>query len=164
MKRCEESSTVDEISHLFFFLMIRRPPRSTLFPYTTLFRSEPKFALTSSDFKPWGEDMMKLSDELGLDMDVMIKSDLHELYKKIKEEPVDLIFGTSKGRFIEEDLDIPLIRVGFPIEDRFGYHRRAIVGYRGGIYLVDKITNAVLTKKGLVVSNTLLEKLEEGAD
>src|SRR5258707_10611518 len=24
---------------LFFFLMIRRPPRSTLFPYTTLFRS-----------------------------------------------------------------------------------------------------------------------------
>src|SRR5256885_10593276 len=26
----------------FFFLMIRRPPRSTLFPYTTLFRSENK--------------------------------------------------------------------------------------------------------------------------
>src|SRR5687767_15814034 len=26
----------------FFFLMIRRPPRSTLFPYTTLFRSEPQ--------------------------------------------------------------------------------------------------------------------------
>src|SRR3990170_5713381 len=26
---------------LFFFLMIRRPPRSTLFPYTTLFRSPP---------------------------------------------------------------------------------------------------------------------------
>src|SRR5256885_7109273 len=25
----------------FFFLMIRRPPRSTLFPYTTLFRSDP---------------------------------------------------------------------------------------------------------------------------
>src|SRR3712207_7838800 len=27
------------LSCLFFFLMIRRPPRSTLFPYTTLFRS-----------------------------------------------------------------------------------------------------------------------------
>src|SRR5260221_5519021 len=26
--------------YFFFFLMIRRPPRSTLFPYTTLFRSE----------------------------------------------------------------------------------------------------------------------------
>src|SRR5712675_319340 len=28
----------------FFFLMIRRPPRSTLFPYTTLFRSLPEFS------------------------------------------------------------------------------------------------------------------------
>src|SRR2546429_5935771 len=28
-----------ETTLLFFFLMIRRPPRSTLFPYTTLFRS-----------------------------------------------------------------------------------------------------------------------------
>src|SRR3712207_9052827 len=27
--------------YIFFFLMIRRPPRSTLFPYTTLFRSDP---------------------------------------------------------------------------------------------------------------------------
>src|SRR3712207_8937676 len=27
------------LSSVFFFLMIRRPPRSTLFPYTTLFRS-----------------------------------------------------------------------------------------------------------------------------
>src|SRR5256885_15748788 len=27
------------LSSIFFFLMIRRPPRSTLFPYTTLFRS-----------------------------------------------------------------------------------------------------------------------------
>src|SRR2546427_8882511 len=27
----------------FFFLMIRRPPRSTLFPYTTLFRSRERF-------------------------------------------------------------------------------------------------------------------------
>src|SRR3712207_7618515 len=31
----------------FFFLMIRRPPRSTLFPYTTLFRSHP--ALRGAD-------------------------------------------------------------------------------------------------------------------
>src|SRR2546423_6214597 len=31
--------SLDFIHYLFFFLMIRRPPRSTLFPYTTLFRS-----------------------------------------------------------------------------------------------------------------------------
>src|SRR5258708_8415267 len=29
----------DSLQSFFFFLMIRRPPRSTLFPYTTLFRS-----------------------------------------------------------------------------------------------------------------------------
>src|SRR5256886_15901624 len=34
---------------LFFFLMIRRPPRSTLFPYTTLFRSAPSRARSADD-------------------------------------------------------------------------------------------------------------------
>src|SRR6266542_7096806 len=33
---------------VFFFLMIRRPPRSTLFPYTTLFRS-PRFQRPPSE-------------------------------------------------------------------------------------------------------------------
>src|SRR5438034_7321700 len=34
------TTVVARLAHfIFFFLMIRRPPRSTLFPYTTLFRS-----------------------------------------------------------------------------------------------------------------------------
>src|SRR5436853_668471 len=33
---------------LFFFLMTRRPPRSTLFPYTTLFRSKPTISMSLS--------------------------------------------------------------------------------------------------------------------
>src|SRR3712207_9473562 len=37
---------------LFFFLMIRRPPRSTLFPYTTLFRSGVA-ARTLSQIESW---------------------------------------------------------------------------------------------------------------
>src|SRR6266704_6165061 len=32
-------SSITSLTPCFFFLMIRRPPRSTLFPYTTLFRS-----------------------------------------------------------------------------------------------------------------------------
>src|SRR5256885_11809271 len=59
----------------FFFLMIRRPPRSTLFPYTTLFRSvlppafpapdcvsdppaagRPRYAPCGYDRKPWRGD------------------------------------------------------------------------------------------------------------
>src|SRR5258705_2131370 len=34
---------------LFFFLMIRRPPRSTLFPYTTLFRSRTPGSVETSE-------------------------------------------------------------------------------------------------------------------
>src|SRR3712207_7587150 len=34
---------------MFFFLMIRRPPRSTLFPYTTLFRSDVRDPLRAVD-------------------------------------------------------------------------------------------------------------------
>src|SRR6267378_3289364 len=33
----------------FFFLVLRRPPRSTLFPYTTLFRSNNRIAAPASD-------------------------------------------------------------------------------------------------------------------
>src|SRR3712207_9230908 len=46
----------------FFFLMIRRPPRSTLFPYTTLFRSDP----VGVDAK---EARCALAHELGRDDD-----------------------------------------------------------------------------------------------
>src|SRR5260370_7399752 len=43
---------------LFFFLMIRRPPRSTLFPYTTLFRSN---IWRSHQLKPHRVKSFKLS-------------------------------------------------------------------------------------------------------
>src|SRR5436190_22158345 len=37
---------------IFFFLMIRRPPRSTLFPYTTLFRSQGKHQKKQEQAQP----------------------------------------------------------------------------------------------------------------
>src|SRR2546429_8223304 len=46
----------------FFFLMIRRPPRSTLFPYTTLFRS----AAASLKFFEWA---YKSGDKTATDLD-----------------------------------------------------------------------------------------------
>jgi nitrogenase molybdenum-iron protein beta chain len=122
---------------------------------------EPKFALTATESKAWGEQMLALSEELGLDMEIMHKCDLHELHKRIKATPVSLLIGHSKGKFLADDEDIPLLRVGFPVEDRFGYHRRAIVGYRGAIQLVDEITNLILEKKS-VVSNTVMEKEATG--
>jgi nitrogenase molybdenum-iron protein beta chain len=117
---------------------------------------QPKFALTAVDSKPWAEDMLALADELNLDMEIMYKCDLHELHKRIKAAPVDVVLGHSKGKFLTDAEDVPLVRVGFPIEDRVGYHRRGIVGYRGAITLVDEITNAILANK-MVVSSTVME-------
>src|SRR3989304_7699926 len=45
---------------LFFFLMIRRPPRSTLFPYTTLFRSGLKIGTDTNDAIPFFRDIRGL--------------------------------------------------------------------------------------------------------
>src|SRR5256885_15621279 len=53
----KRSAISDIYSFFFFFLMIRRPPRSTLFPYTTLFRSARKAGATTrehgSPVPPW---------------------------------------------------------------------------------------------------------------
>src|SRR3712207_7271499 len=45
----------------FFFLMIRRPPRSTLFPYTTLFRSREKKAAYAHEAY-WGRPVPGFGD------------------------------------------------------------------------------------------------------
>src|SRR6476469_4028059 len=51
-----------------FFLMIRRPPRSTLFPYTTLFRSPSSAAtgpMPSAPSLPAGNQRYRVDAELG---------------------------------------------------------------------------------------------------
>src|SRR3712207_9498942 len=51
---------------MFFFLMIRRPPRSTLFPYTTLFRSPDPSALVRVHLEPEAEPRLRLGQDLHL--------------------------------------------------------------------------------------------------
>src|SRR5437016_14624832 len=50
---------------IFFILRIRRPPRSTLFPYTTLFRSQPVLfrgtSAAEADYTPVGTDAGQVS-------------------------------------------------------------------------------------------------------
>src|SRR4030066_1896810 len=50
-------------SFFFFFLMIRRPPRSTLFPYTTLFRSPPASAMPRRSSPCRGDRCASRSEE-----------------------------------------------------------------------------------------------------
>src|SRR6266705_5820889 len=53
------------ITPSFFFLMIRRPPRSTLFPYTTLFRSSGVAALGATEAVR-GEDIVFQDERMPL--------------------------------------------------------------------------------------------------
>src|SRR5256885_10996279 len=52
--------TFHKYSFFFFFLMIRRPPRSTLFPYTTLFRSVADFTQSVEEDRP-GQRVARLA-------------------------------------------------------------------------------------------------------
>ncbi|HEX3047113.1 MAG TPA: nitrogenase component 1 [Bacillota bacterium] len=67
-----------------------------------------------------------------------------ELAKKLQP---DLIIGNSKGYRLARQLEIPLIRVGFPIHDRLGGQRILTLGYRGAQFLFDEIVNAVIAQK-----------------
>jgi nitrogenase molybdenum-iron protein NifN len=61
----------------------------------------------------------------------------------------DLLIGHSKGYHLARRWGAPLIRVGFPIHDRFGGQRILHLGYRGAQSLLDRIVNAILEKKQL---------------
>jgi nitrogenase molybdenum-iron protein NifN len=58
----------------------------------------------------------------------------------------EFLIGNSKGAAIARELDIPLIRVGFPIHDRIGGQRILHLGYRGAQQLFDTIANALLAR------------------
>jgi nitrogenase molybdenum-iron protein NifN len=59
----------------------------------------------------------------------------------------DILIGSSKGYSLTRKLDIPIVRVGFPIHDRIGGQRILHLGYRGAQQLYDTIVNALLEVK-----------------
>lgn len=107
---------------------------------------EPQLVLTGSNSKEFVEDIEKVGKETGVEIDTMVGQDLRALEVYLKENPVDLMIGSSDARLISIEQGIPLIRVGFPVFDRVGYHRKPIIGYNGGLHLIDLITNTVLEK------------------
>jgi nitrogenase molybdenum-iron protein NifN len=58
----------------------------------------------------------------------------------------DFLIGSSKGQSLARKLDLPLIRVGFPIHDRIGGQRILHLGYRGAQQLFDTLTNTLLAR------------------
>jgi nitrogenase molybdenum-iron protein NifN len=87
-----------------------------------------------------------LEDAVALPADSVIQdgvdfSDIEETVTALKP---DLLVGSSKGYAMSRRLNIPLLRVGFPIHDRIGGPRILHLGYRGAQHLFDTICNLIL--------------------
>ena len=72
--------------------------------------------------------------------------DFHQIGELSESLAPDLLIGHSKGYSLAKRLNVPLIRVGFPIHDRFGGQRLRHIGYRGTQELLDRIINAILER------------------
>jgi nitrogenase molybdenum-iron protein NifN len=59
----------------------------------------------------------------------------------------DFIMGHSKGLYLSRELNIPLVRCGFPVHDRIGGQRILHLGYRGSLNLFDLVCNALMEAK-----------------
>ncbi len=88
-----------------------------------------------------------LTDFKNKGITVMEDVDFDSIEKKAKKVQADIIFGNSKGYKMSRNLNIPLIRTGFPIHDRIGGARILNIGYHGTLELFDNIVNEIIEKR-----------------
>ncbi|MEW6089031.1 MAG: nitrogenase component 1 [bacterium] len=67
---------------------------------------------------------------------------MHDLEEWLRSNKIDILLGSSMGSSISLKYDIPLVRRGFPIHDRFGAGRSLTIGYEGTLALLDDVSNA----------------------
>jgi len=107
----------------------------------------PVICATGSKVKRWRE---LLADEVqgGMeDIETVHGADHAKIAEFARERKPDLLIGSSKGYPLARELGIPLMRIGFPIHDRFGGQRILSCGYRGALGLFDRVVNAMLEAK-----------------
>ncbi|MBZ4670218.1 MAG: nitrogenase molybdenum-iron protein alpha and beta chain [Oscillospiraceae bacterium] len=107
----------------------------------------PKYVITGTP----KEDFTRKAEELFARYSVegckaKASADLFELHQWIKNEKVDLLIGGTHGKTIARAEDIPLVRAGFPIIDRYVHSYMPIVGYKGAMRLVEMISNALMDR------------------
>src|SRR3712207_8944612 len=106
----------------FFFLMIRRPPRSTLFPYTTLFRSQQLLGLDLAELGERAPRRLVAPDLLRGRGERVEAVDLRVLVGGLVAVDDDLVAGLPAGDAVADLPDDPrsvraadvvvLVRVG----------------------------------------------------
>src|SRR6266581_5118662 len=88
----------------FFFLMIRRPPRSTLFPYTTLFRSG-SHTLTSCPAAGWTTSSPRRPDRKSTRLNSSHPSISYAVFcLKKKKHPAPSRVGRARVQQVREDV------------------------------------------------------------
>lgn len=107
----------------------------------------PIHVLTGTPGAAFDREIKEMLDQAGIEANIKSSGDLFEFHQWIKNQPVDLLIGTTYGKYIARAEDIPLVRVGFPILDRSVHSYLPIVGYRGALRLVEMISNALLDRQ-----------------
>ncbi len=74
-------------------------------------------------------------------------ADFEELHDLAKEHEVSFMLGNGKGYKVARRLQVPLVRLSFPVHDRFGAARIRTIGYEGTLELYDTIVNKVLEER-----------------
>ena len=108
---------------------------------------EPIAVLGGTKSKILDKEIKKIMIEYGYASEIFNGGDLFELDEYLKKNRPDVILGHSKGVDIAKELDVPLVRFGFPVYDRFGYQKRPILGYRGAELFLNNIINTILDYK-----------------
>lgn len=85
-----------------------------------------------------------IADFDALGVQALADVDFYQIGERAKDIGVDLLVGSSKGYPLAREMNIPLVRVGFPLHDRFGGARVLHVGYHGAQQLFDRIVNSLI--------------------
>ncbi|WP_243357851.1 nitrogenase component 1 [Fundidesulfovibrio terrae] len=73
--------------------------------------------------------------------------DFYDIADRARELAPDFFLGHSKGYRLAREMNVPLVRVGFPIHDRFGGQRLRHLCYQGAQELLDRVVNAMIETK-----------------
>jgi nitrogenase molybdenum-iron protein beta chain len=75
-----------------------------------------------------------------------LNADMFLFHQLVKQNKPDLLMGNTYLKYMSRDMDIPYIRVGFPIYDRMGHQYFSKMGYKGSLYLYEKILTALMDR------------------
>ncbi len=108
----------------------------------------PKYLLTGTPGEAFEREAKELFVKFGVrGCSAKAAGDLYELHQWIKQEGVDLLIGGTHGKYIARAEDIPFVRAGFPIIDRYVHSYMPLVGYKGGMRLAEFICNALMDRQ-----------------